>query len=180
MRGYPLVETMRHGAAPTRSGEGWTVHQQGRGAATTERWNGLFDDSTHAADVRLTLPARPENVALVRHVLSALAEAVGMPDEVCEDLKLAVTEACTNVVRHAYHDGNGRIEVIARPEHDALQVIVADSGAGIGPSPDAQGPGFGLGLITALADRLEIDHAPGEGSRLHMWFARHRQIPETA
>ena len=178
--GMRNVKTMRHGTTSQRSGEGWTLHKQGREAGTTERWAGLFDDSTHATDVRLTLPARPENIALVRHVLHALAQGIGLPDHVCHDLKLAVTEACTNVVRHAYREDAGRIEVIARPEPEALQVIVSDQGAGIGPSPDAQGPGLGLGLISALADRLEIDHAPGQGSRLQMWFARHRPISETA
>src|ERR1043165_7468810 len=53
-------------------------------------------------DVTLTLPARPEHVAVVRHVLGAFAEALRMPEELIEDLWLAVTEACTNVVRHAY------------------------------------------------------------------------------
>ena len=132
------------------------------------------------SDIRLTLPARPENVGVVRHVVGALSEALDLPPALTDDIRLAVTEACTNVVRHAYHDGDGRIEVLARPEADALQVIVSDSGAGIGPSPDAQGPGFGLGLMSALADRLEIDHAPGKGSRLQMWFAHNRPISETA
>src|SRR3712207_677573 len=65
-----------------------------------------------ASDVRLTLPARPENVAVVRHVLGAFAEALQLPDPVIEDMRLAVTEACTNVVRHAYADGEiGRAHV---------------------------------------------------------------------
>src|ERR1700745_3993604 len=55
-------------------------------------------------DVKLTLPARPENVAVVRHVLGAFAQALGLSVELIEDLRLAVTEACTNVVRHAYPD----------------------------------------------------------------------------
>ena len=53
-------------------------------------------------DVKLTLPARPENVSVIRHVLGAFAEALRLPDDLVEDLRLAVTEACTNVVRHAY------------------------------------------------------------------------------
>ena len=156
------------------------MHKRGRSAGTTERWTGDYDGSVHAADVRLTLPASPENVRIVRHVLGTLAELFGMHPEIRHDLRLAVTEACTNVVRHAYREPGGRIEVIARPSADALEVIVADSGAGIGPSTDVQGPGYGLGLITTLADRLEIDHAPGHGSRLQMWFAHHRPISETA
>ena len=55
-----------------------------------------------STDVKLTLPARPENVSVIRHVLGAFAEALRLPDDLVEDLRLAVTEACTNVVRHAY------------------------------------------------------------------------------
>ena len=84
---------------------------------------------TARSDVRLTLPARPENVAVVRHVLGAFAEALQLPDPVIEDMRLAVTEACTNVVRHAYADGEpGPVEILIRPDGDTLQVIVSDRG----------------------------------------------------
>jgi serine/threonine-protein kinase RsbW len=123
------------------------------------------------SDVRLTLPARPENVAVVRHVLGAFAEALHLPVDVIEDMRLAVTEACTNVVRHAY-DGvkPGPLEIVIRPVGEALDVIVTDHGRGIGPSPDTAGPGLGLPLIAALANSLEIQHAPRAGSRLAMSF----------
>jgi len=125
-----------------------------------------------ASDVRLTLPARPENVAVVRHVLGAFAEALQLPDPVIEDMRLAVTEACTNVVRHAYANGEpGPVEILIRPEGDTLQVIVSDRGRGIGPSDDTAGPGLGLPLIAALTHRLEI--LPAEsGSKLQMSFLR--------
>ena len=124
-----------------------------------------------SSDVRLTLPARPENVAVVRHVLGAFAEALHLPLDVIEDIRLAVTEACTNVVRHAY-DGTdpGQLDVVMRPEGEVLEVLVTDDGRGIGPSPDTAGPGLGLPLIAALADSLEIQHAPRAGSRLAMSF----------
>jgi serine/threonine-protein kinase RsbW len=126
---------------------------------------------TMSSDVRLTLPARPENVAVIRHVMGAFAEALQLPAELVEDMRLAVTEACTNVVRHAYHDGEpGPIDVVIRPHGDELQLIVADNGAGIGPSPDLAGPGLGLPLIAALADHVEIEHGPSRGSRLAMSF----------
>jgi anti-sigma regulatory factor (Ser/Thr protein kinase) len=123
------------------------------------------------SDVRLTLPARSENVAVVRHVLGAFAEALHLPVEVIEDMRLAVTEACTNVVRHAYDGAEpGLLEIVIRPDGDVLDVIVSDQGRGIGPSPDTAGPGLGLPLIAALADSLEIQHAPRAGSRLAMSF----------
>jgi serine/threonine-protein kinase RsbW len=124
-----------------------------------------------ASDVRLTLPARPENVAVARHVLGGFAEALNLPAEVIEDIKLAVTEACTNVVRHAYDaDEPGMLEIVIRPDGDLLDVIVSDRGRGIGPSPDTAGPGLGLPLIAALVHKLEIQHAPRAGSRLAMSF----------
>jgi anti-sigma regulatory factor (Ser/Thr protein kinase) len=123
------------------------------------------------SDVRLNLPARPENVAVVRHVLGAFAEALHLPNEAVEDMRLAVTEACTNVVRHAYDDDEpGQLEIIIRPDGEVLQIIVSDHGRGIGPSPDTAGPGLGLPLIAALVDALEIEHAEDSGSRLAMSF----------
>ena len=72
----------------------------------THRFSDVDERSGHVpaldSDVRLTLPARPENVAVVRHVLGAFAEALQLPEPTIEDMRLAVTEACTNVVRHAY------------------------------------------------------------------------------
>jgi serine/threonine-protein kinase RsbW len=127
--------------------------------------------AAHDSDIRLTLPARPENVAVVRHVLGALAEALRLPDDVVDDMRLAVTEACTNVVRHAYVD-EGTIDVVVRPRGDALEVVVSDTGRGIGPSPDTDGPGLGLPLIAALTDSLEVHRSLGAGSRLVMRFLR--------
>jgi serine/threonine-protein kinase RsbW len=130
------------------------------------------------SDIRLTLPARPENVAVVRHVLGALAEALALPPALVDDVRLAVTEACTNVVRHAYSsEHEGTIDVIVRPHGDTLEVTVADRGRGIGPSPDTAGPGLGLPLIAALADDVQIERGPSSGSRLMMRFARSRTAP---
>jgi anti-sigma regulatory factor (Ser/Thr protein kinase) len=127
-------------------------------------------------DVKLSLPARPENVAVIRHVLGAFAEALRLPDPLVEDLRLAVTEACTNVVRHAYPDGSpGPVEVSLRPDRDVVRVVVADRGRGVGTSSDTNGPGLGLPLIAAIADDVELQPLPGGGSRVAMTFARHRR-----
>src|SRR5919199_5329183 len=68
------------------------------------------------SDVRLTLPSRPENVAVIRHMLGAFAETLRLPPDLVEDMRLAVTEACTNVVRHAYREDElGSIDVVIRP-----------------------------------------------------------------
>ena len=124
-------------------------------------------------DVRLTLPARAENVAVIRHVLGAFAESLRLPDELIEDLRLAVTEACTNVVRHAYADRDpGAVEISIEPREQHVRVVVADSGRGIGTSSDTAGPGLGLPLIAAIADAVDLQSAPGGGSRVSMTFVR--------
>jgi anti-sigma regulatory factor (Ser/Thr protein kinase) len=128
---------------------------------------------TPRADVKLTLPALAENVAVVRHVLGAFAESLRLPDELIEDLRLAVTEACTNVVRHAYGDGEpGAVEISIEPREERVRVVVADTGRGIGTSSDTSGPGLGLPLIAAIADTVDLQSAPGGGSRVAMTFAR--------
>src|SRR5439155_13480383 len=90
---------------------------------------------TDEHDVRLSLPARAAIVAVVRHVLGAFAESLRLPDRLVEDMRLAVTEACTNVVRHAYTDGHvGPMEVMLSPTRDGVKVVIGDEGRGIGPS----------------------------------------------
>lgn len=132
-------------------------------------------EQTIETDVKLTLPARPENVSVIRHVLGAFAEALRLPDDLVEDLRLAVTEACTNVVRHAYPpDRPGPVEVSIQPMAAHVSVVVADHGRGIGTSTDTTGPGLGLPLIAAIADAVDLQPLPGGGSRVAMTFARHR------
>ena len=121
-------------------------------------------------DIRLTLPARAENVVVVRHVVAALAETLEFPPKLIEDIRLAVTEACTNVVRHAYIGTEGPLDVSIAPHADGMTIVVSDRGRGIQPNPNSEGPGLGLPLIAALAHALDIEHAPDAGSRLSMSF----------
>jgi anti-sigma regulatory factor (Ser/Thr protein kinase) len=108
-------------------------------------------------------------------VLGAFAEALRLPDALVEDLRLAVTEACTNVVRHAYAPGApGPVEVSLQPGDDVVHVVVSDRGRGVGTSADGSGPGLGLPLIAAIADEVDLQPVPGGGSRLAMTFARDR------
>jgi serine/threonine-protein kinase RsbW len=128
--------------------------------------------ATATSDVRITLPAQAESIPVIRHVLGAYAEALELPPDVIEDMRLAVTEACTNVVRHAYDgDHDGPIDVVVQPAGEHIDVIVSDRGRGMGPSPDVDGPGLGLPLIAALADSIELQDAPIRGNRLRMSFA---------
>jgi serine/threonine-protein kinase RsbW len=122
------------------------------------------------SDVRLSLPARPDSLGVIRHVLGAFAESLRLPADLVEDIRLAVTEACTNVVRHAYDGDDGPIDVVMRPSKERLEIIISDRGRGMGPSPDVEGPGLGLPLIAALADSVELQEVPPGGSRLKMAF----------
>lgn len=135
---------------------------------------------THESDVRLTLPARAENVVVVRHVVAALAEALALPTKLVEDIRLAVTEACTNVVRHAYIGTEGPLDVSIAPHDRGMTVVVSDRGRGLQPNPGSDGPGLGLPLIAALADELDIEHGPDAGSRLSMSFRADSGTLQTA
>jgi serine/threonine-protein kinase RsbW len=123
-------------------------------------------------DMELALEARAENIAIVRHVLGGLGEAYEVPEEKLSDIRLAVTEACANVVVHAYPDGQeGQMEVVASMEGETLTVLVRDWGCGIRPRPDSPGLGLGLSLIAALAESVQLGHGSDEHTEVQMTFA---------
>jgi serine/threonine-protein kinase RsbW len=120
-------------------------------------------------DIRLTLTAHAETVVLIRHVVGALAEAARMPTALVEDVRLAVTEACTNVVRHAYPSEPGELELTAAVGHDGgLTVTVSDDGEGI--RPRLPGGGLGLPLMAAVTQAFEIDRTRKRGTQVRMSF----------
>jgi len=130
--------------------------------------------AVEARSVRLTIPARPEYITLGRLALTAIAGVHPVSDETLHDLKLALTEACTNSVRHAYEDGRvGNVEIVYELEPDRLIVEVGDEGAGFelaeqpadGNGDLAEG-GLGIAIIRALADEVEIGPRAEGGSRL--------------
>jgi serine/threonine-protein kinase RsbW len=122
--------------------------------------------------VRLVLPAQPENVGIVRHALGGVASALRLDAERLAAMRLAVTEACTNVVRHAYGGKPGPLEVDVRAGSDALEVDVRDHGVGITPRPNPSSLGLGLPLIAALTDRLRIARDPDGSTVISMAFRR--------
>jgi anti-sigma regulatory factor (Ser/Thr protein kinase) len=106
----------------------------------------------------------------VRHAFGGLGDALDVPDHALADVKLAVTEACTNVVVHAYPDGEGTMAVSAGLAGDALTVVVADEGRGILPRPDSPGLGLGLPLIATLASSLELGTNDRDETEVRMTF----------
>jgi serine/threonine-protein kinase RsbW len=123
-------------------------------------------------DMELALAARAENIAIIRHALGGLGEAYGVPEPKLSDIRLAVTEACANVVVHAYPDGqDGPMEVHASIGDAELMVRVRDWGRGIGPRSDSPGLGLGLSLIAALAETVQLAHGGEEHTEVRMTFA---------
>ena len=124
--------------------------------------------------VRLRVPARAEYVALARLALSGLADIVALPEELLADLKLALTEAVSNSVRHAYAGGAGFVSIAYELSGDALTVEVVDDGQGFDPNrpPTLEGEeltegGLGIAIIRTIADEFELSSRPGvRGSRL--------------
>jgi serine/threonine-protein kinase RsbW len=132
--------------------------------------------SPHA--IRLTIPAKAEYITLSRLALTGIVRLHGQPlsAEVIGDLKLALTEACTNSVRHAYGDTQGSVQILYELHDDRLVVEVTDDGAGFDPpaTPSdafagediSEEGGLGIAIIEALADELEIREGAGGGSSL--------------
>jgi serine/threonine-protein kinase RsbW len=119
--------------------------------------------------VSLMLPSSPEYVLLARLVVAQVGRLAGFGPEDVYDLKLAVTEAATNVIRHAAVE-NYEIEYRVLPR--AVEIIVIDAGGGFNVAdltrpPDGQG-GFGLAVIRDLVDELVLDSTKGGGTRLKM------------
>lgn len=116
--------------------------------------------------VELRISARPENLVLARLALAGVGASVAAPPNLLAEFKLAVTEACTNAIQHAYPGSGVEEEIVvrytARPGH--LAVEVEDFGGGFEPDPDAPGGrpseddgGLGLLIIRELADEVVVE-----------------------
>jgi anti-sigma regulatory factor (Ser/Thr protein kinase) len=131
----------------------------------------MSEGVTTTPDLELKLPARAENVAVIRHAFGGFAEALSVDEQTLADIKLAVTEACTNVVIHAYEDSEeGDLEVDASIADRRLTVVIRDNGRGIVPRPDSPGLGLGLPLIATLAETLELGKDKRDNTEVRMTF----------
>ena len=132
--------------------------------------------------VRLELDSRPECLTLVRGALSGIGETLAFDPGLLDDVKTAISEACSNVVLHAYEGAVGPLFVIVAVGHDRVDAAVLDRGTGIREvSSDEDRMGVGLAVITALAERAEFVSKPGLGTEVRMAFAgRVGRAPATA
>ena len=125
--------------------------------------------------VVLELPAKAEFLLLARLAATSVGRSAGASEETIADLKLAVTEAVANAVRHAYPpDDPGRVTVELRATPSRLEIVVSDTGKGVGDA-DLEGSnddaaresGMGLSIIRAIADEVDVGAgAEGRGTRV--------------
>lgn len=122
-------------------------------------------------NVRLSLANTAENVAMVRAVLAGVADAAGIHADDLGDIRTAVSEACNNVVQHAYEGERGPLDLTIALGEEAIEVTVRDHGIGIGRHAEddpslQQGMGIGLHVIRTLAREARFDEPPGGGTRV--------------
>jgi serine/threonine-protein kinase RsbW len=124
--------------------------------------------------VRLTIPAKAEYITLCRLALTGLARVRPFPEEALADLKLALTEAASNSIRHAYgSEEDGHVQIAYELGPDRITIEVVDDGEGFDPAAEGEGGGelneggLGIAIIRSIADEFELDSSPGSrGSRL--------------
>jgi len=127
-------------------------------------------------NVRLSLANTAENIVVVRAVLSGLAESGGVDASDLSDIRTAVSEACNNVVMHAYEGELGAMDVSIELGDDVMLVIVRDHGVGIGEHAREDGPyadGIGLHVIRTLTREVGFEEPLGGGTHVSMEFAAH-------
>jgi serine/threonine-protein kinase RsbW/stage II sporulation protein AB (anti-sigma F factor) len=106
----------------------------------------------------------------MRRDVAAFATRAGMDDQGVGDIRLAVSEAATNAVVHAYREAEGTLVVHARVAGHDLIVVVSDSGLGLAPRPDSPGLGLGMPLMATVTSSFRIE-SKGSGTEVHMTFA---------
>ena len=106
---------------------------------------------------------------MLRREMAGIAKDCGMDAEAIADVRLAVTEAATNAVIHAYAKAEGELRVTAAMRDGELAIVIGDTGPGLVERRDSPGLGLGLSIIASVAERLKIiNHS--SGTEIHMAF----------
>jgi serine/threonine-protein kinase RsbW len=128
--------------------------------------------------LRLELTSVPDSVGLVRSVIRTVACAADLDPALVDDMRTAVSEACNNVVLHAYDATPGPLIFSLSVQGDAIELVVRDQGRGIRPGAGRnRGLGMGMTLINSLADRAQFESS-GLGTEVRMRFKRSACVPE--
>ena len=127
------------------------------------------------AELDASYPAQPSQVTAIRRAVADIARARGAPDTKLVQITLAVSEAASNAILHAYRDGRATadadVRVLVRACDDScLDVRIRDRGVGLTPRADSPGLGLGLGLIAHETDRFEIRAVPEGGTEVVLRF----------
>jgi anti-sigma regulatory factor (Ser/Thr protein kinase) len=119
-----------------------------------------------------SFPSSPSGVGALRREVAAFARRAGMDEEGLGSVRLAVSEAATNAVVHAYREetGDGELRVRAFVDASELVVVVADEGIGLAPRPDSPGLGLGMPLMASVTTSFQVV-SNGAGTEIHMAFA---------
>jgi anti-sigma regulatory factor (Ser/Thr protein kinase) len=121
--------------------------------------------------VEVPLPAVPVSVRKAREAVAAIATRLGASPQVVDDARLCVSEAASNVVRHAYRNGRGDLMLTVASSDTELMVVVRDDGVGLADFRREGDLGYGLRIIDELAVRSAISSAPNAGTEMRMVFA---------
>jgi serine/threonine-protein kinase RsbW len=133
--------------------------------------------------IQIQLRSDPACLTVVRGMLAGLGEALDLDSELLDDMKTAISEACNNVVMHAYPDGAGPLRAVVQALSGSVEVVVSDRGRGMAAAAEGERGGggivaadehmgLGLAVISALADRAEFHRRQGGGTGVRMSFAR--------
>jgi serine/threonine-protein kinase RsbW/stage II sporulation protein AB (anti-sigma F factor) len=118
-----------------------------------------------------TFPSTAPGVGAMRREVAAFAQQAGMDDEGVGSVRLAVSEAATNAVVHAYREADGELEVRAWVDTTELVVVVRDTGLGLAPRADSPGLGLGMPLMASVTKRFQVVSDGRSGTEIHMAFA---------
>ena len=125
--------------------------------------------------IKLCVPGKPEYVGTIRMAIAHIAANIGFDIEAIDDIKVAVSEACTNIIRHSHSHSDFSYEVIIEREVKSLTVTVTDHGVGfetneyIEPVPgETRGSGMGIFIVRALMDEVDIQSEVGVGTNIRM------------
>ena len=125
--------------------------------------------------LKFSMPGKPEYVGTVRMAVAHIAANIGFDIEAIDDIKVAVSEACTNIIIHSHNHTDFSYDVIIEREEKSLAITVTDRGIGfetneyIEPVPgETRGSGMGIFIVRALMDEVDIQSEVGVGTNIRM------------